>query len=207
MVSRLGKHRSLKTGYKRHLPSLVLALIMFSCGLTSFYESTAWPTKLSRIQTLSLSTSSSHMAGKVSPGCLVNGAGVMVVMTNNKNPTLFQAHQSTTAGPQPAGKGLSGLFCTFSHILIVKDIRTRTALNCTDHGNHGLAKWNYLHFSEIISYHKSLGKQKTDRQGTHRPLKSGINVVLHHVFRLFFHNSNDNFLLYYVQHGTFSLLV
>ena len=36
--------------------------------------------------------------------------------------------------------------------------------------------------------------KKTDRQGTHRPftgpIKNGINVVLHHVFRLFFHNSN-----------------
>ena len=146
MVSRLGNHTSLKTGYKRHLPSLVLALIIFSCGFTSFYESTAWLNKLSRIQTLSLSTSSSHMAGKVSPGCLVNGAGVMVVMTNNKNPTLFQAHQSTGAGPQPAGKGMSGLFCTFSPILIVKGIRTRTALNCTGHGNHGLAKMNLSSF-------------------------------------------------------------
>ena len=145
VVSRLGKHRSLKTGYKRHLPSLVLALIIFSCGFTSFYESTAWPTKLSRIQTLSLSTSSSHMAGKVSPGCLVNGAGVMVVMTNTKNPTLFQAHQSTGAGPQPAGKG--SLAC-FVLILILRDrdIRTRTALNCTGHGNHGLAKMNLSSF-------------------------------------------------------------
>ena len=73
VVSRLGKHTSLKTGYKRHLPSLELALIIFSCGFTSFYESTAWPTKLSRIQTLNLS-SSSHMAEKVFPGCLLNGA-------------------------------------------------------------------------------------------------------------------------------------
>ena len=41
--------------------------------------------------------------------------------TNNKNPTLFQAHQGTGAGPQPAGKGMSGLSCTFSHILTIKD--------------------------------------------------------------------------------------
>ena len=116
------------------------------------------------------------MAGKVFPGCLVNGAGVMVVMTNNTNPTLFQAHQSTAAGPKLAGKGMSGLFCTFSLILMVKDIRTRTALNCTGHGNHGLVKMNFSsffggggggqrigpkYFSEIISYHKTLGKQKS----------------------------------------------
>ena len=66
--------------------------------------------------------------------------------TNNKNPTLFQAHQGTGAGPQPAGKGMSGLFCTFSHILTIKDIRTRTALNCTGHGDYGLAKMNFHFF-------------------------------------------------------------